>query len=622
MKIWFIGGNDRKASRWGVEAAGVVLMLAVAGALWADDNTKKKDEKSHPAHSAQPAASGHAAPAQHTAPPQQTAAPQQHTAPAQHTAPPQQTAAPQQHTAPPQHTAMPPRTPSGNEPTNTFPAGRQERATHPMPSDRQPGRPAAVEPANRTPNAPGMRFGGRPDEQRVNQPGNRPMSSPAGREPANVTRHPNGRIDTYRGANNTEVRFRNDGRPAVVRTRDATIVHNSAGGRTVVVNRPDRTVIVTHGGGAGYVQRPFVVRNQTFVQRTYVVNQRTYVNVYRPVVYRGMTVNVYTPMRHYSPAFYNWAYSPWQRPVYYSWGWSRAPWYAYYGPYFTPYPVYRSPAFWLTDFFLAATLEVAYQERAAANMQAAYSPGGQTPLTPEVKQAIADEVQRQVQADRADAQNANGGAPSLFDDGTHVFVVNRGLDVRNLAAGGQECMISEGDVLQANAPPPQNSEFMNVLVLASKGADCPVRSVVSISIQDLVEMQNNMRETVGRGMEELRNKQGQSGLPALPPGAGMAPVDASFASAVPPPDQNVTTELAQQNQQAVQEEQAVVSQAQAPGDAAGGGPPATIALGQTADQVIAILGQPAKVADLGAKRILYYKDMKVTLVDGRVSDVQ
>ena len=193
-------------------------------------------------------------------------------------------------------------------------------------------------------------------------------------------------------------------------------------------------------------------------------------------------------------------------------------------------------------------------------------------------------------------------------------VVNRGLDVRNLAAGGQECMISEGDVLQANAPPPQNSEFMNVLVLASKGADCPVRSVVSISIQDLVEMQNNMRETVGRGMEELRNKQGQSGLPALPPGAGMAPVDASFASAVPPPDQNVTTELAQQNQQAVQEEQAV--------DAAGGGPPATIALGQTADQVIAILGQPAKVADLGAKRILYYKDMKVTLVDGRVSDVQ
>ena len=50
--------------------------------------------------------------------------------------------------------------------------------------------------------------------------------------------------------------------------------------------------------------------------------------------------------------------------------------------------------------------------------------------------------------------------------------------------------------------------------------------------------------------------------------------------------------------------------------------PPTIALGQTMDLVIANFGQPLKVAKLGAKVIYYYKDMKVTFVDGQVSDVQ
>ncbi|HTB97016.1 MAG TPA: hypothetical protein VK716_08395 [Terracidiphilus sp.] len=50
--------------------------------------------------------------------------------------------------------------------------------------------------------------------------------------------------------------------------------------------------------------------------------------------------------------------------------------------------------------------------------------------------------------------------------------------------------------------------------------------------------------------------------------------------------------------------------------------PATIALGQSKDQVMGALGQPQKDVKLGTKEILYYKDMKVTLKDGKVSDVQ
>jgi hypothetical protein len=51
-------------------------------------------------------------------------------------------------------------------------------------------------------------------------------------------------------------------------------------------------------------------------------------------------------------------------------------------------------------------------------------------------------------------------------------------------------------------------------------------------------------------------------------------------------------------------------------------PPQTISLGQTKDQVVAAMGQPVRIADLGKKQIYYYKDLKITFVDGKVTDVQ
>ena len=52
------------------------------------------------------------------------------------------------------------------------------------------------------------------------------------------------------------------------------------------------------------------------------------------------------------------------------------------------------------------------------------------------------------------------------------------------------------------------------------------------------------------------------------------------------------------------------------------GPPPTIALGQTTDQVMAAIGQPTRIVDLGAKKIYSYPDMKITFQNGKVSDVQ
>jgi hypothetical protein len=51
-------------------------------------------------------------------------------------------------------------------------------------------------------------------------------------------------------------------------------------------------------------------------------------------------------------------------------------------------------------------------------------------------------------------------------------------------------------------------------------------------------------------------------------------------------------------------------------------PPPAIEIGQTVEQVKAVLGQPTNVVKLGAKQIYLYKDLKVTFTDGKVSDVQ
>jgi outer membrane protein assembly factor BamE (lipoprotein component of BamABCDE complex) len=44
-------------------------------------------------------------------------------------------------------------------------------------------------------------------------------------------------------------------------------------------------------------------------------------------------------------------------------------------------------------------------------------------------------------------------------------------------------------------------------------------------------------------------------------------------------------------------------------------------LGQSKDQVTTSFGQPMRQAKLGQKEIFYYKDMKVTFTNGKVSNV-
>ena len=311
-----------------------------------------------------------------------------------------------------------------------------------------------------------------------------------------------------------------------------------------------------------------MVRNREFVQRTYYDHGRAYARVYRPFTFRGVALNIYTPSRYYRPAFYSYAYSPWLRPVSYSWGWGGSPWYGYYGGYFSPYREYAGPAFWLTDYVFAMTLQQAYQDRIDAGLQGGGYAGGQANLSPDVKQAVADEVHRQLDLERIEGQNAGAGdMSSIFaDNAPHVFVVSNSLMVDDRGPG---CPVSEGDVLQLR-PGSSNGATADTVVLASKGTDCRRGSVVAVQLQDLQEMQNHMRETIDQGLTELQSRQGRGGLPPLPAADAAPPVNSAIAADVTP-DANVASELSQAAQEGDQGEQDVVSQsAQADnGNAAG-----------------------------------------------------
>ena len=91
-------------------------------------------------------------------------------------------------------------------------------------------------------------------------------------------------------------------------------------------------------------------------------------------------------------------------------------------------------------------------------------------------------------------------------------------------------------------------------------------------------------------------------------------------SAGPNADQNRQQQGGQQQQGGDQQQAQQQPQQQAPPQPPA--PPASIQLGQTVDQVTASFGPPEKIVNLGTKQIYVYKDLKVTFVNGKVTDVQ
>ena len=395
--------------------------------------------------------------------------------------------------------------------------------------------------ANANAHAGGNMTAGHNANAPAGHPGPAAHNGPNGHGPPNRT--PPGHQVSLRGGGTAHIRP--NGQIRSINRNGMQIQHGVHGGRTIVSTHNGARVVTT-GRNGGYVQRNYVVRNgHTYVSRTYVMHNVTYTSVYRSYSYGGHCCYYgYAPAYYYHPVYYGWAYNPWPAPVYYGWGWNAAPWYGYYGPYYyQPYPVYPSAAFWITDWMIAASLQSAYEASVQADALDPLGPDfplvaglGRIPVAPEatknvvltkeVKDQLTEEIKTQLAADQADASKgkesggnsgggdaSGGGAPPALDPKWRVFVVHNELSV---VADGDECSLTEGDVIKRVSDTSDEDNNLDVKVLASKKDDCAVGKEVGVALDDLQEMHNHFREQITGGMQELAKKNGTGGLPKAP----------------------------------------------------------------------------------------------------------
>jgi len=396
-----------------------------------------------------------------------------------------------------------------------------------------------------------------------------------------------GRQVSLRGGGSASIRP--NGQIRSVNRNGMQISHGMHGGRTVVsTHNGARVVSVGHRGG--YVQRAYVVRGgHSYYSRTYYYHGAYRAGVYRGYYYGGRPYYGYYPAYYYQPVYYGWAYNPWPAPVAYGWGWGGAPWYGYYGPYYAPYPVYPSAAFWLTDFMIAATLQAAYEAQATAWLGPNVNDGGTlvaslmpvpaaadtAKLSPEVKQALADEVKATLAVEESEAKKGGSGggsaggsqpsnsneAPPALDPNFRTFMVSS--DTSLVPAEGEECPLSQGDVIQRTTETPDDDGNVNVKVVASTKSDCAIGKEGPVSTDDLQEMYNSFRESLKDGMGDLAKKNGTGGLPKAP--------DTTTTNGdvpAPPPDKSAEKALQDQQSAADQAETEVKQEA---GSGSGGG---------------------------------------------------
>jgi hypothetical protein len=510
----------------------------------------------------------------------QTNAPAPKAAPAPHASAPAHNAAPQ-HASSASHAAAPSGNNAASGRSSTNSAGHANATTAGHTNTMAAHNTAAnghtaatthaavnghTAPAGRTNSATGHTAAGAGANSR---PGAMNAKGSAGNRPGGAAARPShtppGRQVSLKGGGSAHIRP--NGQIRSVNRNGMHIEHGVHGERRVVSTR-NGVRVMSNGRRGGYVQRAYVTRGgRSYYSRTYYYHGEYRAGVYRGYYYGGHPYYGYYPAYYYHPVYYGWAYNPWPAPVAYGWGWGGAPWYGYYGGYFEPYPVYPSAAFWLTDYLVAASLRSAYEAQAEANaallapdagdgtllasLLGAAAPADTAKLTPEVKKELADEIKALLASEQAEAEkgkSSSGGgaqpeskqeAPPALDPNFRTFEVSSDL---TLVVDGNECALSDGDVITRTTETPDDDQNVNVKVVASKKSDCAVGSEGPVAVDDLQEMYNHFREQLKDGMGELAKKQGTGGLPK-------APDTGTTAGDVPPPEPDKTAEKALKEQQ-------------------------------------------------------------------------
>ena len=306
-------------------------------------------------------------------------------------------------------------------------------------------------------------------------------------------------------------------------------INHTGYGKVIETGRPGSRV-VNYGPHRGFVERPL---RPGYYSRTYVYGGRSYAVVYREYSYHGYPYYRYVPAYYYGPRFYYWAGNPWPAPVAYAWGGPIvSPWIYAYPAYYAPAPFYATPDLWLTDYIVSQNLQAAYESQQAADQNPGPAPASanaNAAITPEVRQAIADEVRQQIVSEQAAAQAPAGQGSSASanlnttPDGPggdapppalalKFFVVSSHLD---LASDGQPCSLTPGDIIERRSKDVDNDGNVKVEVVSSKPGDCTSDEDLKVKLADLQEMHNQFRENIDAGLKVMADNDGK-GLPKAP----------------------------------------------------------------------------------------------------------
>jgi hypothetical protein len=445
------------------------------------------------------------------------------------------------------------------------PPPNQQGGNPPNQQGGQRGGPPPNQQGGNPPNQQGGQRGGNPQNNAGQRGGGNPQNGQRGG--GNFPGGPRGGMNpqathTVTTQNGAVATIRPNGAIVHVEHQGTVIDHGPRGERHIEAPLQGGGRVVVEGNHRGFVEHSFQRDNRNFVSRTIVVNNRSEVRVYEHERFRGIDYDRYVPAFYYRPAFYGWFFSPWQGGISFQWGWGA--WFGFYRGYFEPYPVYTAPNYWLTDYLISENLRIAYenQQLDAANQNSYNNPApdqgyqsAPVTLSPEVKQAIADEVARQLAQAQAEAQqggseqalpptDSNGDViPPALDPQMSTFIVSSNLQVYD---GDVACALTPGDVIVRIDDTPGDDGAVEVKVTNTKAGDCRGGARPRVYVTDLQEMLNHFRAQIDTGMQQLAAKQGTNGIPRAPAGSTSTIQGPGQA----PPDPNAANILQQQQRNA------------------------------------------------------------------------
>lgn len=141
-------------------------------------------------------------------------------------------------------------------------------------------------------------------------------------------------------------------------------------------------------------------------------------------------------------------------------------------------------------------------DREVSEVQAQYN--NQVALSEAVKEEIRIQVESSLRQQQTAVQTNSVMDPSQILKQNRLMVVHDDLKVDD--GNGGQCQLDEGDVLRLINQPTAENPVAELKVVSAKGTSCPAGTMLSLSAQNLIDMENEFQSRIQQGMTEMKEK--------------------------------------------------------------------------------------------------------------------